>query len=64
MKFKFFVPLITFIIPTIIITAILFMVTETPPLIHLVGLVILLIAACATYVIGINTVVKDQNESK
>ncbi len=63
MKFKFFVPLITFIIPTIVITTILFMVTEPPPPIQLVGLVILLISACATYVMGINTVVKDQKES-
>lgn len=63
MKFKFFVPLITFIIPTIIITTVLFVVTEPPPPIQLVGLIILLISACVTYVLGVKSVIKDQNES-
>ena len=54
MKFKYFVPLITFIVPTIIITTLLFWFTEPPPPIQLIGLVILLIAACGTYVMGIN----------
>ncbi len=62
MKFKYFIPLLTFIIPTVIISAILFIVTEPPPPIQLAGFVILLIAACGTYVMGVRGVLKDLDD--
>ncbi|MHA1378556.1 MAG: hypothetical protein ACTSRG_09260 [Candidatus Helarchaeota archaeon] len=58
MEKKHFYPLILFIIPTLIITAILF-ILEPPSITILIGFIILLVAACATYISGINTALKD-----
>jgi hypothetical protein len=63
MKFKLFMPLLTFIIPTIIITAALFYFTEPPPPIQLGGLVLLLVGACGTYYMGIKKAIEDKDES-
>ncbi len=63
MKFNYFFPLITFLIPTIIITTVLFIYIPPEP-IMLVGFIILLIAASSTYLMGIKAVIKDWKESK
>ena len=60
LKFKHFYPLIYFVIPTIIITIILF--TLDPPSITIfIGFCILLVAAIGTYYLGIRGVVKESN---
>lgn len=59
-KFKFFVPLLIFLISTIILSAVLFIVTEPPPPILLGGLVVLLIGACFSYYSGIKEVLKEK----
>lgn len=64
MKFKHFVPLLIFIIPTIILTVALFVLTEPPPPIQLAGLVCLLIGACFTYYSGVKAVLKETGQEK
>jgi EamA domain-containing membrane protein RarD len=58
MKFKFFVPLIGFVVPTLIITAILFHL-EPPHISQKIGFCILMIAVCSTYYMGIKAVLDD-----
>lgn len=58
LKRKHFQPLILFVVPTIIITIVLF-ILEPPSPTMLVGFIILLIAASATYYMGIRGVAKD-----
>ncbi len=59
MKFKYIVPLITFLIPTIIITAFLFY-HDPPAPILMGGFVLLLIGVCGSYFMGIQKVLKDK----
>jgi hypothetical protein len=61
-KMKNYIPLITFVIPTIIITIILFII-DTPSLTIIIGFIILLVAACLTYYLGIRTVLNEKKES-
>ncbi|HUX98957.1 MAG TPA: hypothetical protein VMV49_05350 [Candidatus Deferrimicrobium sp.] len=58
LKFKHFHSLLLFVIPTIIITIVLFILDPPSPTI-LIGFIILLIAACGTYYLGIKAVVKE-----
>jgi len=58
LKFKYFVPLITLIVPTLIITAILFTI-DPPSFLTIGGFVILIISTCGTYFMGIKAVLKD-----
>ncbi|MHA1347738.1 MAG: hypothetical protein ACTSVO_03455 [Candidatus Heimdallarchaeaceae archaeon] len=60
-KLKQFMPLITFVIPSIIITVILFIFIQPAP--HwsmIVGFVVLLIMASFSYFMGIRGILKEQ----
>ncbi|MGD0280197.1 MAG: hypothetical protein ABSC11_12930 [Smithella sp.] len=59
MKLKFFYPLFLLIIPTVVISTIMFMIQDPPPPIQLVGFYILLLCTCVTYWLGIRSVIKD-----
>ncbi len=63
MKFSFFIPLLTFIIPAVIISTLLFMLDTPPPPIQLVGFVVLLIGCCVTYYMGVSRVFKEMNKT-
>ncbi len=56
--FNYIKPLLIFIIPSIIITAILFYFEPQTPTI-IIGVCVLLTAACATYFLGIRSVLKE-----
>jgi len=58
LKLKHFYSLFLFIVPTIIITIILFTL-EPPTTTILIGFIVLLIAACGTYYLGIRSVLKE-----
>ena len=58
LKRKHFYPLILFVIPTIIIAIIMF-VLDPPSLSTLIGFIVLLITACGTYYLGIRGVLKE-----
>jgi hypothetical protein len=58
MKFKFFVPLIGFIVPTILITLILFTL-EPPHISQRIGFIFLVLGACGSYYLGIKSVLAD-----
>jgi hypothetical protein len=51
-------PLLIFIIPTLVITAILFY-FDTPSITIIIGFCVLLAAACLTYFLGIHGVLKE-----
>ena len=61
MKLKFFVPLIGFVVPTLIITAVLFYL-EPPHISQKIGFGILMIAVCGTYYMGIKGVLDDMKK--
>ena len=58
LKFKYFHSLLLFVIPTIIITIILFTLEPPSPAI-LIGFCVLLVAAIGTYYLGIRSVLKE-----
>ncbi len=58
LKFKYFHSLLLFVIPTIIITIILFTLDPPSPTI-LIGFCVLLVAAIGTYYLGIRGVLKE-----
>jgi hypothetical protein len=60
MKFKFFVPLIGFIVPTIVITLILFTL-EPPHISQRIGFIFLVLGACGSYYLGVKNVLDDKN---
>lgn len=62
LKMKYFIPLITFVIPTIVITIVLFII-DTPTLTIIIGFIVLLVAACLTYYLGIRAVLNEKTES-
>jgi hypothetical protein len=58
MKFKFFIPLIAFTVPTLVITAVMF--TLAPPHIsQKIGFGFLMIGVCGTYYMGVKSVLAD-----
>ncbi|MBA7515876.1 hypothetical protein ES705_07921 [subsurface metagenome] len=59
-KFKQFIPLITFVVPSIIISIIMFVLMKTEWTM-IVGFVVLLLSACFTYFMGIRGVLKEQD---
>ena len=61
LKFKYFVPLLTFLIPTIIITPIIW-IFETPGFITIIGFTALIISVVVTYYMGIRAVIKDSSD--
>jgi hypothetical protein len=60
MKFKYLIPLIGWIVPTVIISIIMFKVDAPLTQPQLIGFIALLASACATYYIGIRQVLKDK----
>ncbi|MFX1393290.1 MAG: hypothetical protein ACFFAH_06910 [Promethearchaeota archaeon] len=58
LKRKYFIPLVIFIIPTLIITAIIWN-FEPPGILTIIGYIILIIAIIGTYYQGIKAVMKD-----
>ena len=61
MKFKLFIPLLIFLISTIILSAVLFILTEPPPPILLGGLVVLLIGASFSYYSGVKAALEEKD---
>ena len=60
MKFNYLLPLIGWIVPTVIISVIMFKIDAPLTRAQLIGFIALLISACATYVVGIRLVMKDK----
>ena len=61
---KQFMPLITFVVPSIIISVLLFTLTELVLWAMIVGFVVLLIMASFSYYMGIKGVLKEQDIEK
>ncbi len=60
MKFKYFVPLLAWLIPTIIISLIMFKYDAPLTNAQYIGFTALLVSACITYITGIRLVEKDK----
>jgi hypothetical protein len=60
MKFRYFLPLIGWLVPTVIISVILFKVDAPLTPSQLVGFIALLVSACVTYAVGVRMVLKDK----
>lgn len=60
LKFKYFVPLLTFLIPTLIITPIVW-IFEAPGILTILGFTILIISVVVTYYMGIKGVIEDSS---
>jgi hypothetical protein len=60
MKLKYILPLIGWLVPTVIISVIMFKVDAPLTEAQLVGFIALLASACITYVVGIKVVLKDK----
>lgn len=60
MKLKYLLPLITWIVPTVIISLIMFNVDAPLTQAQNYGFIALLISACITYYLGIRQVMKDK----
>ena len=60
MKLKYFIPLITWLLPTIVISLIMF---RTDPLSKTqnIGFIALLVSACITYATGVKLVLKEKS---
>lgn len=61
MKIKYFIPLILFIVPTVIVSPILW----PPEAVHVVpigGFVVMIISMVMTYIYGIQSVLKDTRQ--
>ena len=58
LKLKYIVPLIIFLIPTIVISIFLFIFTQAD-IVTIIGFIVLLIAACGTYFLGLKSVYDD-----
>lgn len=61
LKFKYFVPLLTFLIPTLIITPIVW-IFEAPGFLTIIGFTILIISVVVTYYMGIKGVIEDSSD--
>ncbi|MEZ5007398.1 MAG: hypothetical protein R2753_04495 [Chitinophagales bacterium] len=60
MKIKYLLPLITWVIPTIIISLVMFKLDAPLTPTQNIGFAALLISACITYVVGVKIVMKDK----
>jgi len=60
MKFKYLLPLIGWIVPTVVISVIMFKVDAPLTEAQLYGFIALLISACITYYVGIRQVLRDK----
>ncbi|MFC2176113.1 hypothetical protein ACFLR1_04000 [Bacteroidota bacterium] len=60
MKFKHLVPIITWVVPTIIISLVMFEFDAPLTQTQNIGFAGLLISACVTYVVGVKQALKDK----
>lgn len=60
MKLKYLLPLITWIVPTVVISAIMFKLDAPLTDTQFGGFVALLVSACITYIVGIKMTLKDK----
>jgi hypothetical protein len=60
MKFKYHVPLIGFLVPTFVISTLMFVYKECPPMDQLIGFYACVTGAIITYYVGIHTVLNDK----
>ena len=60
MKLKYHFPILAFIIPTMIISTLMFVYKECPPLDQLIGFYACLISSTLTYYVGIKMVMNDK----
>jgi len=63
MKIKYLVPLITWIVPTVVISIIMFKLDAPLTEAQNLGFIALLTSACITYVVGVKLVLKDKEQS-
>jgi hypothetical protein len=61
MKSKYLFPLIGWIVPTVIISLVMFKYDAPLTTSQYIGFTALLISACITYIVGVKVVVKDKN---
>ena len=64
MKFKYHIPLLGFLVPTLVISTLMFIYRACPPMDQLVGFYACVIGAAVTYYLGIRTVLKDRADSR
>jgi hypothetical protein len=60
MKLKYLIPMLTWLIPTIIISLVMFKLDAPLTPTQNIGFAALLISACVTYFVGIQLVLKDK----
>jgi hypothetical protein len=60
MKLKYHVPLLGFLIPTLVISTLMFVFRECPPIDQFIGFYACVIGATITYYVGIHMVLKDK----
>lgn len=60
MKLKYLLPLITWVIPTIVVSLVMFKLDAPLTPTQNIGFAALLISACITYVVGVKIVMKDK----
>ncbi len=60
MKLKYHVPLLGFLIPTFIISTLMFVYRECPPMDQLIGFYACVIGATITYYVGIHVALNDK----
>ena len=61
MKLKYHVPLIVFLVLTLIISTLMFVYRGCPPMDQLIGFYVCVAGAVVTYYAGIHTVLKDRS---
>lgn len=62
MKLKYHVPLLGFLIPTLVISTLMFVYMECPPIIQLIGFYACVIGASISYYAGIHMVLNDRTQ--
>ncbi len=60
MKLWYHLPLVGFLVPTLVISTLMFICRECPPMDQLIGFYACVIGATVTYYAGIHTVLKDK----
>ncbi|PKN88510.1 MAG: hypothetical protein CVU51_04000 [Deltaproteobacteria bacterium HGW-Deltaproteobacteria-1] len=63
MKLKYHIPLMGFLALTLVISTLMFVYKECPPIDQLIGFYACVVGATITYYIGIHTVLSDKKDS-
>ncbi len=63
MRLKYHFPLIGFLVPTFVISTLMFVYRGCPPIDQLIGFYACVIGAAVTYYAGIHTVLKDKEQA-